>query len=75
MTAPLNDDLFDGLPVGPERSPRRVLRDVTGLLCVLLGLALVIAVLGSYDPRLALLAGAAVLIGGGLALGRSDEGS
>jgi uncharacterized membrane protein HdeD (DUF308 family) len=70
VTAPLDDDPFRGLPT--ERN--RVVRDVAGILAVLVGLIALAAVLASVDLRLAVGLGAVVLIAGGLWLGRDGEG-
>lgn len=72
MTAPHPDDPFEGLATPP---PRHVVREIVGLLAVLVGLIVVGAVLLTIDPRWVIGLGGALLIAGGLWLGRvPDEG-
>lgn len=66
------------MPLEPEPSGRRVLRDIAGLLCLLLGVSLLATVLGSVDIRLVYGLIAVILIAGGIYLGRDraeTEGS
>ena len=71
MTAPVPDDPWQGLATTPSRRP--VVREIVGLLCVLVGLAVLATVLATVDVRWAIGLGAAVLIGGGLYLGRGSD--
>ena len=75
MTAPLPDDPFEGLPTAPSWRQAAV-REVIGLVWVLLGLVVVGGVLLTVDPRWVIGLGGAVLIAAGLWLGRvpDDEG-
>lgn len=74
MTAPLPDDPFEGLPLTSRRQV--AVREVIGLVWVLLGLVVVGGVLLTVDPRWVIGLGGAVLIAAGLWLGRvpDDEG-
>lgn len=71
MTAPLDDDPREGLPT----TTGHPLRELSGLLLVVAGLIAVLAVLATVDVRLAVAAGGALAVAGGLLLGRIDEGS
>lgn len=72
MTAPLPDDPRQGL----STTSGGITREVVGLLAVLVGLAVVAAVLATVDARWVLGLGGVLLVAGGLWLGRGpdDEG-
>ena len=70
MTAPLPDDPFEGLPTA---SRRPVVREIVGLLCVLVGLTVLTTVLATVDTRWAIGLGAVVLVAAGLHLGRGSD--
>lgn len=69
MTAPLSDDPFQGLPVRRHQ----VVRDIVGLLAVLVGLATLATTLATVDVRWVIGLGGAVLVAGGLWLGRDGR--